>query len=649
MSPREGGKVIVDQLRIQGIRTLFTVPGESFLPVLEAVREQRDDQDSIELVVCRHEAGAAIMAEAQARLTGRPAACFVTRGPGATHASIAVHNATFSNAPLLLLIAQVPRAHRGRRAFQEIDHAAMFAPLAKHAIEVSQASDIPTTLAQMVELAMTPARGPVVAAFPSDVLSEMVQVEDAPFAGAPSPLAPGDVAAAGKLLVSHPHDKTENPPPAAARKLPNTHPHDKTENPPPAAARKLPDTHPHDKTENPPPAAARKLPISHPHDKTEESPPAAARKLLISHSRPMVLVGGGIWSQRAADKLAAWAEANHLPVAATFRRQDYIDNRSPSYVGYAGVGMVRSLAERIRQSDLILAIGTRLGDTATRGYTLLRPPVPDQCLIHVHPDANELGKVYTPHLAVHAQAEDFVDALAAAQPLIGAAWGDWCAQARDDYLKSLERVPVPGDLDLWEIMAFLRKTLPPEAVITKGAGNFTLWPQRYRVFQRHGTQLGPQSGAMGYAIPAAIGAKSLNPKCPVVAFTGDGDFLMTGQEIATAVQYNLPIVVLVFNNGMFGTIRAHQERMYPGCPSGTYLRNPDFAAYARAFGAFGATVKRTEEFAPAFEAAMGSGLPAVLDMHVHPAVLSPGVTLEDELDRKAGEDFAPERRSKTPG
>lgn len=566
MKLREGGKALVDQLRIQGVDTIFTVPGESFLPVLDALR----DENRIRLVVCRHEAAAANMAEAQARLTGRPAVCFVTRGPGAAHASIAVHIAASSNAPLLLLIGQVPSDHKGRRAYQEIDHEAFFAPLAKWAVEIASTEEIPSVIARAVDVACSPTPGPVVAAFPADLLKAETAAEDKP----------------------------RCPPPPTAR----------------------------------------------PTDKAIKDVIA----LLGRCSRPLVMVGGGVWSENAGRKLAAWAERNRLPVAVTFRRQDYIDNCSPAYVGYAGVGMAPSLAERIRQTDLILAIGTRLGDTATAGYTLLQPPVPKQTLVHAHPDAEELGSIYEPFLAIHSDPLEFIDALSSAGSLLEPSangtprapaaktpdfpWADWSTQARSEYNKTLERVDVPGELDLWEVMKYLREHLPPDAVLTNGAGNFTLWPQRFYQFHQHGTQLGPPSGAMGYGLPAAIGAKALNPQTPVIAFTGDGDFLMSGQELATAVRYDLSLIVLVFNNGMYGTIRAHQERHYPGRVIGTHLTNPDFAAYARSFGAFGAVVERTSEFAAAFEEAQRSGRPAVLDLRVHPAALSPGNTLTDELN-----------------
>ena len=544
---RHGGRVLVDQLRRHGVDTIFTVPGESFLAVLDALH----DEPAIRTVVCRHESGAGIMAEAQARLRGDLGVAFVTRGPGATHASVAVHNASMSGAALLLFIGQVPTAHRGRRAFQEVDFEAFFAPLAKWAVEVSRPELLSETAAEAVRVARDGRPGPVVVSLPEDVLAAEVSVADAP--AAPPPQRP-------------------SPSPAEL---------------------------------------------------------AGLQSLLEASARPLVVVGGGTWSAAAGQALAAWAERNELPVAPTFRRQDYIDNDSPSYVGYAGVGTTPALANRIREADLIVAIGTRLGDTATGGYTLLEPPVPRQTLAHIHPDPAELGSVYRPHLAICAGAPETVAALADLDWPVATPWQDWTAAARADYEQALRRRPAPGPVDFGEVMAHLNRRLPPEAILTNGAGNFSLWPQRYYRFERYGTQLGSQSGAMGYAIPAAVAAKLHAPEAPVVAFCGDGDFLMTAQELATSVQYEAPIVAVVINNGMLATIRMHQERTYPDRPSGSDLVNPDFAAYARAFGGFGAIIERTEDFPEAFEQALASGVPAVLELRVDPEAILPHATLSE--------------------
>ena len=544
---RHGGKVLTDQLRRHGVDTVFTVPGESFLPVLDALR----DEPNIRTVVCRHESGAAIMAEAQARLRGEVGVAFVTRGPGATHASVAVHNAAESGAPLVLFVGQIPTAFRGRGAFQEMDFEAFFAPLAKWAVEVRHPEQLSETVAAAFGVAREGHGGPVVVSLPEDVLAAAATIQDAPLAFPPHRPAP------------RPGDLT------------------------------------------------------------------TLRSLLSESRRPLVIVGGGRWDAHCGSTLTSWAEQNHLPVAVSFRRQDYLDNRSPSYVGWAGVGVSATLADRVMDADLIVAIGTRLGDTTTRGYTLLKPPRPRQKLIHIHPHQDELGRVYHPTLGICAGAPETVAALSLTAPFEAQPWKDWTIGARADYEATLSPPPAPGAVDFGKIMNHLDKRLPPEAILTNGAGNFSLWPQRYYRFKRYGTQLGPQSGAMGYAVPAAVAAKMHRPDAPVVAFSGDGDFLMTGQELSTAVRYGTPIIVMVINNGMFATIRMHQERTYPGRPHGTDLVNPDFAAYARSFGALGFTIERTEDFPAAFEQALASAAPAVLDLHVDPEAILPHATLGD--------------------
>ena len=544
---RHGGRVLVDQLRRHGVNTIFTVPGESFLAVLDALH----DEPAIRTVVCRHESGAGIMAEAQARLRGDLGVAFVTRGPGATHASVAVHNASMSGTALLVFIGQVTPAPRGRRAFEEVDFEAFFGPLAKWSVEVDDPGRLSSVAAEAARVAREGRPGPVAVSLPEDVLAAEVSVADAPVAPAP---------------------QRPSPSPAELAEL---------------------------------------------------------RSLLQASERPLVIIGGGTWSDATGRSLAAWAQRNHLPVAATFRRQDYLDNDSPSYVGYAGVGTHPTLARRVRDADLIVAIGTRLGDTATGGYTLLEAPVPRQTLAHIHPDPSELGSVYQPHLPICAGAPETVAALAPMADLDATAWRVWAQAARADYEESLRRRPAPGPVDFGEVIAHLDRRLPPEAILTNGAGNFSLWPQRYYRFKRYGTQLGSQSGAMGYAVPAAVAAKLHAPEAPVVAFCGDGDFLMTAQELATSVQYGAPIIVVVVNNGMLATIRMHQERTYPDRPSASDLLNPDFAAYARAFGGFGAIIERTEDFPAAFEQALAAGVPAVLELRVDPEAMLPHATLSE--------------------
>jgi acetolactate synthase-1/2/3 large subunit len=370
-----------------------------------------------------------------------------------------------------------------------------------------------------------------------------------------------------------------------------------------------------------------------PHRRVAASPGSreleVLRERLRMARRPLAIVGEGGWTARAGEDLLAFAEANAVPVAASFRCQDFVDNRSPAYAGHAGLGMDPALARRIEEADLLLAVGGRLGEIPSAGWTLVSPPVPRQALVHVHPDPGELGAVFQPALGIVSGLEEFA-AAARELPPDPAGRQDLVAQARGEYEANLRQVrELPGELQMAGVMAHLRERLPPEAIVTCGAGNFTIWAHRYYEFSRHPTQLAPRSGAMGYGVPAAVAAKALRPDVPVVCLAGDGDFLMTGQELATAVQEELPVVVLVVNNAMYGTIRMHQERRYPGRVVGTDLRNPDFVAYARAFGAHGALVERTEDFADAFEEALTCGRPAVLELRVDPEAITPRGTLSE--------------------
>ncbi len=542
---RSGGQILVDQLVLHGADIAFGVPGESYLAVLDALHDA-----PLRLVVCRHEGGAANMAEAYGKLTGRPGICLVTRGPGATHASVGVHTAFQDSTPMLLLVGQVARGTTGREGFQEVDYRAMFGPLAKWATQVEEAARLPEVLARAFAVATSGRPGPVVVALPEDMLTEEADVPDAR-PQRTMPASPG----AAQLEVLREHL-------------------------------------------------------------------AAAR-------RPLAIVGEGGWTARAGEDVLAWAEASAVPVAASFRCQDFVDNRSPAYAGHAGLGMDPALARRIREADLLLAIGGRLGEIPTNGWTLVRPPVPDQALVHVHPDPDELGAVYEPALGIVSGLAEFAAALRALPP-DPAGREALVTEARRDYEANLAEVrELPGALQLAGVMAALRERLPPEAIVTCGAGNFTVWAHRYYEFTRYPTQLAPRSGAMGYGLPAAVAAKAVHPDRPVVCLSGDGDFLMTGQELATAVQEELPLVVLVVNNAMYGTIRMHQERRYPGRVVGTDLVNPDFAAYARAFGAHGALVERTEDVPAALDEALACGRPALLELRTDPEAITPRGTLAE--------------------
>jgi acetolactate synthase-1/2/3 large subunit len=548
---RTGAQILVDQLLLNGVDTAFCVPGESYIAVLDAIHDA-----PIRLLSCRHEAGAANMAEAFGKLTGRPGICLVTRGPGATHASVGVHTAYQDSTPMILLVGQVPRQMIGREAFQELDYPAVFGGLAKWAAQVDRAERVPELLARAFAVATEGRPGPVVLALPEDVLVEESNVPDA------APVHP------------------VRPTPDAGR--------------------------------------LERL-----------------RELLAGSERPLAIVGEGGWSATAASDILAFAEASELPVAASFRCQDYVDNRSRVYAGHLTIGPDPKLARRVRDADLVLAVGGRLGEITTSGYTLLEVPKPRQTLVHVHPDPDELGRVYEPELGIVSGLPEFAAAARRLAPTDPSGRLDWTREARDDYLANLRHTPVSDGVDLGDVMAQLRERLPGDAIFTCGAGNFTVWAHRFYEFSQYGTQLAPRSGAMGYGVPAALAAKVVHPDRVVVCLAGDGDFMMASQELATAVQHELPVVVLVANNGMFGTIRMHQERHYPGRVSGTDLVNPDFAAYARAFGAFGELVERTDDFPEALERALRADRPAVVELRVDPEQITPRATLT-EIREAAG-------------
>jgi acetolactate synthase-1/2/3 large subunit len=541
---RTGGRILVDQLELNGLDLAFCLPGESFLPVLDALHDS-----SIRLVTCRHEQGAANAAEAYGKLTGRPGICIVTRGPGATQAAVGVHTARQDSTPMLLLVGQVPRGFRGREAWQELDYGQAFGAIAKAAWEVDSAARIPEHLARAFALALSGRPGPVVLSLPEDVLTEQADVPDAA-----------------------------------------------------------------------PPSIARAAPRS--------DDLARLAELLATAERPLVVVGEGGWTAGTGEDVLAFCEANELPAACAFRCQDFVDNRSRCYAGVLGVAMDDRLAARLRDADLVLAVGGRLGEVPTRRYTLLEPPRPRQTLIHVHPDPDELGLVYEPDLAIASSLPAFASAL---RDLGGLAprWKEWALEARKDYEANLRHEPMEGPVDLGEVMAFLRLRLPGDAIQTCGAGNFTVWAHRFAEFTQYGTQVCPRSGSMGYGVAAAVAAKLVHPDRIALCFTGDGDFVMSSPELATAVQHELPILVLLVNNGMYATVRMHQERVFPGRVVGTDLVNPDFPALARAYGAHGERVERTGDFEAAFERALVSGKPAVLELPVDPERISPRVKLSD--------------------
>ena len=541
MTRRTGGRILVDQLVAQGCERIFTVPGESFLAVLDALH----DTPAIELVVCRQEGGAAFMACADGTLTHRPGVAFVTRGPGATNASIGVHVAMQDSQPMILFIGDVDRGTRDREAFQEIDFAAMFGAVAKWAARIDDARRIPEYVARAYATAMNGRPGPVVLALPEDMLLDAVEAVDRPRVG-------------------------------RVRQAAN-------------------------------PIAAVQL-----------------RDLLSGSHSPIAIVGGAGWDAHAALHFQAWAERIGLPVAAAFRRQDAVANTSPAYAGNLGYGPNPRLAARVREADLLLVVGARLGEATTDGYALVTPEHPGQVLVHVHPDPDELNRTFRADLAVCAGMHDFAAMLDAAT--------DWPsrdgAAAHADYLAWSTPQPRAGvALDLGQCVAAMRQALPADTIICNGAGNFSGWWHRYWRYAGPGTQLAPTAGAMGYGLPAAVAASLRYPDRTVVALAGDGDFLMNGQELATAVQHGASVLVLVIDNGAYGTIRMHQEREFPGRVSGTALHNPDFAALARAYGAHAETVARTEDFAPALTRAQAQSGVRLLHLKTDIEHITAGTTL----------------------
>lgn len=544
--PRDGGQLLVDQLLLHGADTAFCVPGESYLAVLNALYDVRE---RFTLINARHEAGAANMAEAYGKLTGRPGICMVTRGPGATQAAVGVHTAFQDSTPMILLIGQVDRDGLDREAFQEIDYRRMFGPVAKWAAQIERTERIPEYMARAFHVATSGRPGPVVLALPEDMLTEVRTVPDA-----------------------------KPKPPAQARPAPEQL--------------------------------------------------QALREMLQAAERPLLLLGGSGWSDEACASMGAFAEANGLPVAAAFRRQDLIDHGSPSYVGDLSVSGGPSPAYRqVEAADLIVAVGTRLGDYMTRGYTALSVPTPRQRLAHVHADADELGLVYRPDLAIVSGTSAFAAALEGSA-LQGGAWFDpgrwsgWREAGRQAYLASLRPEPYEGAFHPDLAMLALADELPRDAVVTLDAGNHTGWPQRFLRFGRPGRQLGATNGSMGYAVPAAVAASLRHPDRAVVAFVGDGGFMMSGTELATAAQHGATPIVLLFDNGMYGTIRLHQEREYPGRVVGTDLVNPDFVAMAKAMGAHAERVERSEDFLPAFRRARASGRAALLHLPIDPELIN---------------------------
>ena len=544
LARRSAGHVLVEALMAQGVDTAFGVPGESYLAVLDGFHEHCE---RIRFIACRQEGGAGFMAEAQGKLTGRPGICFVTRGPGATNASIAVHTAFQDSTPMILFVGQVASEQRDREAFQEIDYRQMFGPgtlgLAKWVGEVHSADRLPEYVSRAFHTAMQGRPGPVVLVLPEDMLTTLT----------------------------------------AAPVLPCVEP-----------------VHAW-----PAPGALRDL-----------------RAMLLEARQPLVIAGGGGWTASACAALQRFAESWNLPVGCAFRFQDLFDNRHANYAGDVGIGINPKLAQRVRDADLVLAIGPRLGEMTTGGYTLLEVPRPHQRLVHIHAGAEELGRVYVADLKMQAAMACAAKALETLSPSATLPWAAWTAQAHNDY-EANHHAEAVEPLDLAVVVKTIAAWVPADTVYTNGAGNFSGWLHRYLRYpglhQGGRTQLAPTSGAMGYGVPAAVAAALLEPDRTVINIAGDGDFLMTGQELATATGYGAgrgkgKLISIVVDNGSYGTIRMHQEREYPGRVSGSDLFNPDFAALARAYGFAAERIERTAAFEPAFRAALKRDHPTLLHL-----------------------------------
>ena len=538
----EGGVLLVRALEAQGVDRVFCVPGESYLPVLDALVDS-----GIDPVLCRQEGGAAMMAEADGKLTGRPGIAFVTRGPGATNAASGVHVAAHDLTPMILFIGQVPTEFRGRGAFQEVDYDTFFGGMAKAVFEAATAAELPDLVAEAFRIALDGAPGPVIIALPEDTLSGEAEAE------IPSRVDAIDI---------HP------------------------------AESKLEDLW----------------------------------AMLEGARSPILILGGSRWTDGAIADIRQFATHFHLPVACSFRRQALFPSLHPNYAGDVGIGIAPALKARIEASDLVIAIGARLGEMPSQGYTLFDVPEPKQRLVHVLPDDTELGRLYHPALSILADPVSF--ARKAAQ-LVAPATVAWSGEAEAAHAAYLAwSTPTPdtaaraGFVDMNVAMAHLEEVLPAASTLTNGAGNYAGWLHRFHRFADHAAQLTPTSGSMGYGLPAAVAAKLRHPERTVVCFAGDGCFQMTMQEFGTAAQAGAAVIVLLVDNSQYGTIRMHQERHYPGRPSATALVNPDFAALALSYGAFAATVERTEDFAAAFDAAVASGGPALLHVKTDPDRIS---------------------------
>jgi acetolactate synthase I/II/III large subunit len=526
-----GGQLLVEALIEHGVPRLFCVPGESFLAVLDALY---DVTEHLPMITCRHESGAALMAAATAQLSGQVGVCFVTRGPGATNASIALHVARQASIPLLLCVGQVARENLGRESFQELDYEKFFAPLAKHVEQITIGETLPGAVARALHIARSGRPGPVVLALPEDVLS------------------------ATTFAASEP-----------AR-----------------------------------PVQRRGF---------DAAQLETIKDRLGQATRPLIVFGGGIISDAMVRDLEQFAQRNHVPVCVSWRRNDAFDNEHPSYVGSLGFNAHPELWNAVSEADCILVLGARLDEPSTRAYTMFDVQRPRD-LIHVYPNQEDIGRNYPPTLGICADISEALAALATTTLMANEKREAWCKQLRAAFVSSRHPPQLEGGLDPGEIMQSLDRLLPKDTIVSVDAGNFSLWPQRYRSYSRPGRMLAPINGAMGWGVPGAIAAALDQPQRQVLGCVGDGGMLMTGMELATAAKYGAKPLILVFNNSKFGTIEMHQDRRYPGRRIANTLVNPDFAAFARSFGLFGARVTDNAEFDAVLPAALAADSAAVIEL-----------------------------------
>jgi acetolactate synthase-1/2/3 large subunit len=554
-SLKSGGQILVDALLRNAVDTVYCVPGESYLPVLDALH----GKNGIRTIVTRHEGAASNMADAYGKLTGRPGIAFVTRGPGATHAANGVHTAKQDSTPMILFVGQVATSASEREGFQEVDYRRVFGGLAKWATEIDSIDRIPEVVSHAFAVALSGRKGPVVIALPEDILAGLAEVQEVP-AVRVSEAAPDETA--------------------------------------------IPEL----------------------------------EQILASAKKPLVIVGGTGWTEAAQRELKSFVQAFNLPVAASFRRQDVLDNRDAHYIGQLGLGVAPALAETVRQADVLIVLGSRLSEVSSGGYKLIASPRPVQRMVHVHADPMELGRVYQAELPINAAVGPMVRRLAALAAPAACAWTDWTEKTRADYVKHstpVARAQGQSGVELSSVVSYLNQTLPEDAIITNGAGNYTVWVHRFFQYKQLATELAPTNGAMGYGLPAAIAAKLAYPERTVVCFAGDGCFMMYAQELATAMQFHAPIIILLVNNGMLGTIRMHQEREYPGRISATHLANPDFVALARSFGAYAECIEDEAQFPAVFARAVASGKAAVIELRTDPLQITPQQRLIEAAETSA--------------